>query len=224
MIRQLPARFALVIRGGLLPVVVRLPMAWQVWAYRKARRGGWAVYQAPVRLTDSLPVPDLTPVQPVPAHQPEPGRVLEPVPVPAGVGATAQPLWRRGHHLTPPRRPTGTATETGTVMPDSTAGLAALVYKLQKRLDSLQDAVNSHSGLATDLADLTQRVRTLIAAGKEQPAPPAPVWFGLSKEEFGAQLRELAGCVEPHLRATMATTSARRSAIAGRSTPVRSGS
>lgn len=87
-------------------------------------------------------------------------------------------------------------------MPDSTAGLAALVYKLQKRLDSLQDAVNSHSGLATDLADLTQRVRTLIAAGKEQPAPPAPVWFGLSKEEFGAQLRELAGWVEPHLRAT----------------------
>ena len=102
MIRQLPARFALVIRGGLLPVVVRLPMAWRDRAYRKARRGGWAVYQAPVRLTDSLPVPDLTPVQPVPAHQPEPGRVLEPVPVPAGVGATRPAGWAA---WTPPDTP-----------------------------------------------------------------------------------------------------------------------
>ena len=46
MIRQLPPRCALVIRGGLRPVVARLPMAWKDKAYKKAKRGGWAVYQA----------------------------------------------------------------------------------------------------------------------------------------------------------------------------------
>jgi type IV secretory pathway TraG/TraD family ATPase VirD4 len=38
MIRQLPARRALVIRGGLSPVIARLPMGWNDPAYRAARR------------------------------------------------------------------------------------------------------------------------------------------------------------------------------------------
>ena len=38
MIRQLPAGFALVIRGGLAPVIARLPRAWNNPAYRRARR------------------------------------------------------------------------------------------------------------------------------------------------------------------------------------------
>jgi type IV secretion system protein VirD4 len=38
MIRQLPAGFALVIRGGCAPVIVRLPRAWDNPAYRRARR------------------------------------------------------------------------------------------------------------------------------------------------------------------------------------------
>ena len=85
MIRQLPARFALVLRGGLSPVVARLPMAWKDRAYKKARRGGWAVcYQAPARLTDPLPLPGLAPVAPPATPAPEPGRVPEPpVTVPA---------------------------------------------------------------------------------------------------------------------------------------------
>jgi len=37
MIRQLPARTALVIRGGTSPVIARLPMAWNDPAYRRAR-------------------------------------------------------------------------------------------------------------------------------------------------------------------------------------------
>jgi type IV secretory pathway TraG/TraD family ATPase VirD4 len=37
MIRQLPAGFALVIRGGLAPVIARLPRAWKNPAYRRAR-------------------------------------------------------------------------------------------------------------------------------------------------------------------------------------------
>jgi type IV secretion system protein VirD4 len=40
MIRQLPAGFALVIRGGCAPVVARLPRAWKNPAYRRARRFG----------------------------------------------------------------------------------------------------------------------------------------------------------------------------------------
>jgi type IV secretory pathway TraG/TraD family ATPase VirD4 len=40
MIRQLPAGFALVIRGGCAPVIARLPRAWKNPAYRRARRRG----------------------------------------------------------------------------------------------------------------------------------------------------------------------------------------
>ena len=93
-------------------------------------------------------------------------------------------------------------------MGDSTAALAALVYKLQQRLDALQGAVdalqavvNDHSGLATDLADLTQRVRALIADGEDRAGTePAPVWFGLSREEYDGQLRQLTSFVNGHLR------------------------
>jgi type IV secretion system protein VirD4 len=38
MIRQLPARYALIIRGGMSPVIARLPMAWTDPAYKRARR------------------------------------------------------------------------------------------------------------------------------------------------------------------------------------------
>ena len=40
MIRQLPAGFALIIRGGCAPVIARLPRAWRNPAYRRARRLG----------------------------------------------------------------------------------------------------------------------------------------------------------------------------------------
>jgi type IV secretory pathway TraG/TraD family ATPase VirD4 len=43
MIRQLPARFALVIRGGAAPVIARLPAAWNDRAYKKARSRGQAI-------------------------------------------------------------------------------------------------------------------------------------------------------------------------------------
>jgi hypothetical protein len=45
MIRQLPAGFALVIRGGAAPVIARLPRAWKNPAYRRARRPGPAPAQ-----------------------------------------------------------------------------------------------------------------------------------------------------------------------------------
>jgi type IV secretory pathway TraG/TraD family ATPase VirD4 len=46
MIRQLPAGFALIIRGGCAPVIARLPRAWKNPAYRRARRLGEAPWQA----------------------------------------------------------------------------------------------------------------------------------------------------------------------------------
>jgi len=42
MIRQLPAGFALVIRGGCAPAIARLPRGWNNPAYKKARRRGHA--------------------------------------------------------------------------------------------------------------------------------------------------------------------------------------
>jgi type IV secretion system protein VirD4 len=56
MIRQLPAGFALIIRGGCPPVIARLPRAWKNPAYRRARRLG----QAPAELAEAeWPEPDL---------------------------------------------------------------------------------------------------------------------------------------------------------------------
>jgi hypothetical protein len=69
MIRQLPARFALVIRGGAAPVIARLPAAWNDRAYRRARRRGQAIAA-------------LTPAA---AAQPEPARPAQ-QPGPAGPG------------------------------------------------------------------------------------------------------------------------------------------
>jgi type IV secretory pathway TraG/TraD family ATPase VirD4 len=55
MIRQLPAGFALVIRGGYAPVIARLPRAWNNPAYKRARRAG------PVAIARDLVAPPLPP-------------------------------------------------------------------------------------------------------------------------------------------------------------------
>ena len=43
MVRQLPGRHALIIRGGMAPVIARLALAWNDRLYRKARRERWAL-------------------------------------------------------------------------------------------------------------------------------------------------------------------------------------
>jgi type IV secretion system protein VirD4 len=65
MIRQLPAGFALVIRGGCAPVIARLPRAWKNPAYRRARR-------LPTEPTaESTPYPVFVPQQRgIPDHVP----------------------------------------------------------------------------------------------------------------------------------------------------------
>ena len=61
MIRQLPAGFALVIRGGCAPVIARLPRAWKNPAYRRARRLGQATWDAAeFPAAEGEPEPDLS--------------------------------------------------------------------------------------------------------------------------------------------------------------------
>jgi type IV secretion system protein VirD4 len=74
MIRQLPARFALVIRGGGAPVIARLPAAWNDKTYRKARRRGHAI----ATLT---PATAAAAAEPVPAVRDD---QLPPDPFPSG--------------------------------------------------------------------------------------------------------------------------------------------
>jgi hypothetical protein len=59
MIRQLPAGFALVIRGGCAPVLARLPRAWKNPAYRRAGRLGQATWHAIAELPEEEPEPGL---------------------------------------------------------------------------------------------------------------------------------------------------------------------
>ncbi len=65
MIRQLPAGFALVLRGGCAPVIARLPRAWRNPAYRRARRLRRA-FAEPGQLTAETSDPELR----IPDHVP----------------------------------------------------------------------------------------------------------------------------------------------------------
>jgi type IV secretion system protein VirD4 len=67
MIRQLPAGFALVIRGGCAPVITRLPRAWKNPAYRRARRLG----RAPGSPVAMLPPAAEGPHPYIPDHVPD---------------------------------------------------------------------------------------------------------------------------------------------------------
>jgi type IV secretory pathway TraG/TraD family ATPase VirD4 len=66
MIRQLPAGFALVIRGGCAPVVARLPRAWRNPAYRRARRLG----QTPWNTAIEFPAAERGSAPGIPDHVP----------------------------------------------------------------------------------------------------------------------------------------------------------
>jgi type IV secretory pathway TraG/TraD family ATPase VirD4 len=79
MIRQLPDGRALVIRGGLSPVIARLPMAWKNRAYKRARRSGHAVVLTASVATELPATPDtaLTAAWPgQPVNLPEDDRVV----------------------------------------------------------------------------------------------------------------------------------------------------
>jgi hypothetical protein len=70
MIRQLPAGFALVIRGGCAPVIARLPRAWKNPAYRRARLYGHGLAEPAAATTayraPQQPTPDILDRVPMP--------------------------------------------------------------------------------------------------------------------------------------------------------------
>ena len=72
MVRQLPAGFALIIRGGCAPVIARLPRAWKNPAYRRARRlGGTTAGTAPYPANIPHPepgIPDHVPAEWIPGE------------------------------------------------------------------------------------------------------------------------------------------------------------
>jgi type IV secretory pathway TraG/TraD family ATPase VirD4 len=89
MIRQLPAGYALVVRGGHSPVVGRLPMCWNDPLYRAARRAGQATADViPLHRITSPPEP--TEAEPGPAAEAEPAQVI---PFPAATNGTTRYPW-----------------------------------------------------------------------------------------------------------------------------------
>jgi hypothetical protein len=70
-IRQLPAGFALVIRGGCAPVLARLPRAWKNPPNRRARRLGQVSWHATAEFPEEEPepgIPDYVPADWIPGH------------------------------------------------------------------------------------------------------------------------------------------------------------
>ena len=72
MVRQMPAGYALVLRGGLSPVICRVPVAWRNWRYLLARLRGRhiATVQAALTVLSTEPLAEPDPVAPGPATWP----------------------------------------------------------------------------------------------------------------------------------------------------------
>jgi type IV secretion system protein VirD4 len=73
MVRQMPAGYALVLRGGLSPVLCRVPVAWRNWRYLLARLRGRhiATVQAAPTVLGTEPLAELEPVPPGTVPRPE---------------------------------------------------------------------------------------------------------------------------------------------------------
>lgn len=95
MTRELPDRFALIIRGNLRPVIARMPMAWRDPAYVWARWHNRAV--ASIRAA-AWPVPQpQAPLPPMPSFPPVADRAPVLVPAPAEDEDDAEPYpWSGG--------------------------------------------------------------------------------------------------------------------------------
>ena len=88
-------------------------------------------------------------------------------------------------------------------MAESDTALTVRVHKLQKQLESIQAAVNKHETVAAELAKVTKTVQDHIAGEEERAAAVTPpVWFGLSRDQYDAQLQRLRKFVDGHLRVT----------------------
>ena len=130
MIRQLPAGYALVIRGGQSPVIARLPMVWKDPAYRQARRARQAI----ARLT-ACPRPSTgTSPTPSPTTSWNSARLTPPV-ARAGQRRHPLPLGRRA--MTTPHD-----DETLTAALVQISGHAERIAALDDRYRDLADALS----------------------------------------------------------------------------------
>ena len=147
MIRQLPAGFALVIRGGCAPVIARLPRAWKNPAYRRAR------HHAP-RPDGAHPGLGAAPGR-QPARRPRSARARRADPRPR-------------HRL--PLELTMTSNDPITALADQ---LAACGEQLT-RLDAREAA--HYTALTALLTGLTAHPAPGEDPGGYQPGPPPPWW------------------------------------------------
>jgi len=86
-------------------------------------------------------------------------------------------------------------------MTEASVALAQLVYRLRTQMEGLQEAVSKHAAQLADLTSLAQLIQDHLDAEEERAvAQSAPVWVGLSQEEYDGQLRMLTAFVDQHLR------------------------
>ena len=178
MIRQLPAGFALVIRGGCAPVIARLPRAWKNPAYRRARRFG-----------------------PAPAELAAEARV-------AGTGHSrlrARRVDPRRRHLLPLEL-TMTSNDPNTGLLDQLAAHREQLARLDAReaehhaalCGQLTELADQTAGISRTLQEYAAAITRLTATSQADPDPdgyrpgPAPAWWKLAaadRQEPVARLR-----------------------------------
>jgi type IV secretion system protein VirD4 len=100
MIRRLPKRRALVLRGDCAPVIVHLPMAWRDWRSRLAKLRGGTVLDLSAATAAPSPMPAVTPAAPQPVLAPAEDQV------PAGLAGVpaARGGWSPPAHRAPGQR------------------------------------------------------------------------------------------------------------------------
>ena len=182
MIRQLPAGFALVIRGGCAPVIARLPRAWNNPAYRRARRR--------------------RPARPAPAQQirlaAEPGPDIPDDTcrlalrcwclVPVGPAMTADPLTAVLDQLAAYREQLAQLDDREAAhfaaVGEQLTQLAAVITTTGRTLADDTAALARLEALDRQVTELAARLAGPGADGKDrhQPGPP-PAWWTLTPAE-----------------------------------------
>ena len=217
MIRQLPAGFALVIRGGCAPVIARLPRAWNNPAYRRARRRRPARPLPPQQIRQAAePGPDIPDDT---AAWPSGCWCL----VPVGPAMTADPLTAVLDQLAAHR-------EQLTQLDDREAAhfaavgeqltqLAAVITTMGRTLADDTAALARLEALDRQVTELADRLAGPDADGKDRHQPgPAPAWWTLTPAERQASDRRAAGLGRPGVPARLRPPGRHPRAPAGRPT------
>ena len=161
MIRQLPGRYALLLRGGMSPVIARLPMAWTDLAYKRARRAGHATAvltaAEPARLWHEHP-----------ASRASPGPSTTPPPAPSrrrrnGMTRTGTRGSKHFRALTPVTSITG-------VMLQITQHAERLALLDQREATHFRETAERLADLARTLAEVSDQVGDVHDVAARQSA------------------------------------------------------